>query len=100
MTALDLGRPLLGEMAKLNSSDSITNTVATTIQMFGLKSRLLDDRQIEILRKSVLLYLQDLYARHNKGLIDDEQLRVDLSVIDEVSHILHLKHVSPQYETE
>ena len=94
MTALDLGRPLLGEMAMLNSSDSITNTVATTIQMFGLKTRLLDDRQIEILKKSVNLYLQDLYTRHNNGVIDDEQLRVDLSVLDEVATLLHLKHIN------
>ena len=94
MTALDLGRPLLGEMAKSNSSDSITNTVATTIQMFGLKTRLLDDRQIEILKKSVNLYLQDLYTRHNNGVIDDEQLRVDLSVLDEVATLLHLKHIN------
>ena len=78
----------------LNSSDSITNTVATTIQMFGLKTRLLDDRQIEILKKSVNLYLQDLYTRHNNGVIDDEQLRVDLSVLDEVATLLHLKHIN------
>ncbi len=62
--------------------------------MFGLKTRLLDDRQIEILKKSVNLYLQDLYTRHNNGVIDDEQLRVDLSVLDEVATLLHLKHIN------
>ena len=61
--------------------------------MYGLKTRLLDDRQRETLKKAIGLYLTDLYKKNNAGIIDDELLAVELSVIDEIGDELHLKHL-------
>ena len=34
----------------------------------------------------------DLYRKNSRKSIDDERLKVDLSVVDEICELLHLKH--------
>tara|TARA_X000000368_G_scaffold415998_1_gene408942 strand:+ start:2940 stop:3164 length:225 start_codon:yes stop_codon:yes gene_type:complete len=63
----------------------------TTILM-NLKSRILDERQRGIVKKAIALYMSDLYLKNSKEFIDDELLKVNLSVVDEICELLHLKH--------
>tara|TARA_B100000941_G_scaffold197656_1_gene143312 strand:- start:180 stop:404 length:225 start_codon:yes stop_codon:yes gene_type:complete len=56
------------------------------------KSRILDDRQKSIIKKAITLYMGDLYKKNSRHSIDDERLKVDLSVVDEICELLHLKH--------
>tara|TARA_B100000614_G_scaffold1671_1_gene1792 strand:- start:6859 stop:7086 length:228 start_codon:yes stop_codon:yes gene_type:complete len=56
------------------------------------KSRILDDRQKSVIKKAIALYMGDLYRKNSRQSIDDERLQVDLSVVNEICELLHLKH--------
>ena len=56
------------------------------------KSRILDDRQKSIIKKAIALYMGDLYRKNSRHSIDDERLKVDLSVVDEICELLHLEY--------
>lgn len=56
------------------------------------KSRILDDRQKSVIKKAIALYMGDLYRKNSRQSIDDERLQVNLSVVNEICELLHLKH--------
>ena len=45
-----------------------------------------------VLSKAIALYMGDLYRKNSRHSIDDERLKVDLSVVDEICELLHLKY--------
>ena len=50
------------------------------------------DNDVGIVKKAIALYMSDLYLKNSKQFIDDELLKVNLSVVDEICELLHLKH--------
>ena len=57
---------------------------AVAPQMHGIRSRILNNEQIAILRKAVTMYIGSLYQQNSDNRIDDNELHEKLHIIDEI----------------